>query len=191
LLNKLIIIKNLIALFIFLGQGSFCFGQSQEYKIDLENSSITFKVSHMSVLTVNGEFQEYSGRLCYNEQELLSINSSIVVESINTKDKSRDATLKSERYLDVKNYPLIIFTSTDIKVTSSSKTIKGSLKIKGVTREIELPYKKIKSKNPELTFIKISTQISRKDFDLDFGPMDVLIGNNVKVELKIVFSKTK
>ena len=191
MLNKAIIIKNLIALFLFLGQGIFCFGQTQEYKIDLANSTVTFLVSHMGVLTVTGEFQEFSGTLGFDEQELLSIESSIVVESINTKDNSRDTTLKSEGYLDVKNYPLIIFTSTDIKVTSSSKTIKGSLKIKGVTREIELSYKKIKSKNPELTFIKISTQISRKDFDLDFGPMDVLIGNNVKVELKIVFSKTK
>ena len=176
---------------MFLGQGSFCFGQTQEYKIDLANSAITFKISHMGVLTVKGEFLEFSGILRFNEQELLSIESSIVVESINTKDKSRDATLKSEGYLDVKEYSLIGFTSTDVKVTLSSKTISGILKIKGVTREIELPFQLIKSKNPELTFIKISTLISRKAFKLDFGLMDDLIGNDIKVELKIAFSTTK
>lgn len=176
---------------MILGQVFFCFSQIQEYKIDLANSAITFKISHMGVLTVKGEFQKFSGTLVFNEQELLSIKSSIVVESIHTKDNSRDATLKNEGYLDVKNYPLISFTSTDVIITSSSKEIRGILKIKGATKEIELPYKKIKSKNPELNFIKISTQISRKDFNLDFGPMDVLISNNVKVELKIAFSKTK
>jgi len=143
LLNKVIIIKNLIALFLFLGQGYFCFGQTQEYKIDLANSTITFKVSHMGVLTVKGEFLEFSGTLRFNEQELLSIKSSIIVESIDTKDQSRDATLKSDGYLDVKNYPLISFTSIAIQVTSSLKTIRGILKIKEVSKEIELPFQRL------------------------------------------------
>lgn len=191
MLSKVIIIKNLIALFLFFGQGSFCLGQTQEYKIDLANSAITFKVSHMGVLTVKGEFQDFSGTLGFKEQELLSIECSIVVESINTKDKSRDATLKNEGYLDMKSYPLISFTSTDVKAISSIKTIKGILKIKGVTREIELPFQMIKSKNAEFIFIKILTLISRKTFELDFGLMDDLIGNDIKVELKIALIKTK
>ena len=176
---------------MILGQGSFCFGQIQEYKIDIENSTVAFKIAHMGVLTVKGEFQKFSGILRFNKQELVSIESSIMVESINTKERSRDATLKSEGYLDVKNYPLIGFTSSDIKITSVSKKIIGVLKIKGVTREIELPFQMIKSKNPERTFIKISTLINRKDFELDFGLIDDLIGNEIEVELKIAFLKTK
>jgi len=34
-----------------------------------------------------------------------------------------------------------------------------------------------------------TTSISRKNFNLDFGPMDGLIGNEIKVRLSIVAKK--
>lgn len=189
--NKISVIKNVIALFLLLGQGNYGFGQTDQYEIDLENSSIRFTISHMGVLTVKGEFQEFSGALSFNNKKLLVIECAIAVESINTKDKSRDATLLDKGYLDANEYPFISFISTTVGTTSRSKLIKGILKIKDVEKEILMPFQMIRSKDSKLAYLNISTVLRRTDFDLDFGPMDVLIGNDIKVVLKIAFLAPK
>jgi len=60
------------------------------------------------------------------------------------------------------------------------------LTIKDQSKEIGMPIEFSLSEDLKKLDIKISTTISRKYFELDFGPMNALIGDGVQVEVNIV-----
>ncbi len=168
-----------------LGQSSFGFAQTETFKIDAEQSTISFEVTHLGVLTVEGEFQDFSGSFTISNSRLLNLESAIEVSSINTKDTSRDKTLIDETYLNASNFPLINFHLVRIENTSKRKLLYGQLEIKGVLKDISMPYEMTKMKTHYC--LKITTILSRKDFNLDFGPMNALIGDKISVEIKLIF----
>lgn len=186
LLNKRFIIKSLIVLLFLIGQGSFCLAQTKTYEIDVEKSTIAFKISNLGILMVVGNFHNFSGSFIISNDNLQSIESEISVGSIDTKDKSRDKILVDEAYLDMNKHPTFSFYSTKINNTLKSKLIIGMLKIKDVEKEISMPFKLLKDGNS--FYIKISTTLSRKEFKLDFGGMNSLIGDVIKIELEVTNS---
>ncbi len=179
--NKSLSILFLALLFYF-GRGNSIYAQNQTLFIDDKASEVSFKVKHLGVLNVKGQFSKFSGTIHYREGKLTQLESAIKVNSVNTDDKSRDETLLSSAYLDVKTFPVISFSSTAI----TSHQIIGLLKIKNVEQEITMPYEL-----SEDSVLIISTDISREDFKLDFGSMDSLIGDRIEVKLRIVAQKTK
>jgi len=120
-----------------------------------------------------------------NGNALQSIDGSIRVASIDTDDTKRDGSLRSDAYLDEEAYPLIVFHSTQI-VTGVEPSIIGKLKLKDQEREIRIPYTYRISDSGTKCFITLSTSILRSHFQLDFGPMDALVGDEVRVELEVV-----
>lgn len=162
----------------FIGQA-----QTTDYEIDSKRSTISFSVTHMGVLTVHGDFTHFSGSFSYNSthKELKSIQSTIKANSIDTNDSSRDQTLIGEAYLYTEAYPHITFQASKI----TSDTITGMLQIKGIIKEVSIPYTYIDSKHTDDIGIKMSTTLDRNDFDLDFGAMNMLVGNDITVELII------
>ena len=112
--------------------GNLCLGfsQTKEYAIIPKESRISFKVSHMGFLTVNGEFHEFSGKLLLTHGKWQGLKSDIRVKSIDTKDTTRDKTIVGDGYLNANTYPLITFTSSRI----TNDTLTGYLTIKGVRK---------------------------------------------------------
>jgi len=173
------IIKIIVLLSVFVGGIHFCFSQEKKCVIGINRSKISFSITHLKFLTVNGAFNNFSGDLTYDiNGNLKDIQSTIQVESIDTKDKMRDKTLKSDAYLNTNQFPKIHFYSTDINVITN--TIKGVLKIKNVKKRISMSFK-ISSES----LISISTILKRSDFKLDFGSMNSLIGDNIKVKIEV------
>ena len=168
------------ALFLLMGQGNFCVAQVETYRIDKNQSSVAFEVTHLGVLKVNGQFQDFSGMFVFVEEKLTQIESKIDVESIDTEDKSRNESLVDEGYLNAKEHPFIHFKSISVK----DNVITGLLTIKEVEKNIEFPFHLKKKK--DFFQITISTMVSRKGFNLDFGAMDALVGDEIRIELKIV-----
>lgn len=155
-------------------QGIFGFCQTETLFINPEASKVTFTIKHMGVLNVEGIFKEFQGQIRFNKKKLSHIESSIKVASINTDDQGRDRTIISEDYLNAESFPLISFVSETI----NEQDITGTLKIKNVEKRITIPY--VIDKNG---VINISTTLSREQFELDFGSMNSLIGNTIKVQL--------
>jgi len=166
-----------LALIFIIIQGIFCFAQTKQLLIDKEKSQIKFKTKHLGVLIVNGVFEEFSGTVLYGDKKLKEIKSKIQVKSINTLDESRDKTLLNNAYLDERNYPLISFKSSEI----SNNIIKGLIKIKNVEKEIELNYN-----IDEHEVLSLKAKIRRDNFNLHFGTMNSLIGNEIVIEIKII-----
>ena len=90
------------------------------YDIDPAHSGVLFKVRHMMISNVRGEFQRVSGTLDLNEEDhnISSLDVIIDAASINTHEEKRDEHLKSPDFLDVAKYPQIIFKSTKIAPTA-------------------------------------------------------------------------
>lgn len=157
--------------------------QNEGYHFSQVGSKMTFEVSHMEFLTVQGQFDEFSGSLTGGDGIFSSIQTSIRVQSINTKDASRDDSLLDEGYLDASTYPEITFKSSEID--NSSRIIYGTLKIKDIEKKIKVPFSIANKKGATSSTLKATTNINRKYFEIDFGLMDDLVGDNIKVILEL------
>ncbi len=111
---------------------------ADEWKIDKTHSSVSFKVRHMAISRVKGGFDEFSGIVQFDGKNVNrgSVELSIDVASVNTKDKKRDTDLKSPVFFDVVTYPLITFKSTSITEEGDGFKINGDMTMKDVTKEV-------------------------------------------------------
>src|SRR5450755_1675921 len=86
------------------------------WNIDPVHSVAEFKVKHMMISNVKGQFPKVSGALTLDESDLAKsrVEASIEAASIETCDAQRDAHLKSPDFLDVEKFPTLSFKSTNI-----------------------------------------------------------------------------
>jgi len=109
------------------------------WNIDPVHSAAEFKVKHMMISNVKGQFTAVQGVLALDETALTNshIEASIDAASINTRDPQRDAHLKSADFFDVEKFPTLSFKSTRIsRVSDGELTVAGDLTIHGVTRNV-------------------------------------------------------
>ena len=184
--NKKDLIKNFALLVFFTGQVLSAFSQNQFYDIDVNNSDISFKISHMAFLTVNGNFSDVDGKISLSDSTLISINAKIKVQSINTKDKTRDESLLDKVYLDAENHPFIRFRSKEIDTDLVTPQLIGIIKIKDVEKKVSMPFELNHVEDGKKIHLEIETTLNRRDFGLDFGQMDTLVGDDIKVVIKIL-----
>jgi polyisoprenoid-binding protein YceI len=173
-----------IMLLLCLGQFVVAQAQQQSFKVDPEASTISFEITHLGYLTVEGTFHRFRGSFEMAGDSISSVLGIIEVASIDTEDKSRDESLRSDAYLDAEAYPHILFKSTQGDLDAG--TLTGDLSIKGVTRSVDLSVKSFPTQDGSIATLHFSTIINRQDFKLDFGMMDSLVGDEIKIKLEVV-----
>ena len=79
------------------------------WNIDPAHTVAEFKVKHMMISNVKGQFAKVSGVLTLDEADVTksSVEASIDVASIGTNDAQRDGHLKSADFFDVEKFPTI------------------------------------------------------------------------------------
>lgn len=172
---------------------------SLTYNIDPSHTAAHFKVRHMMISWVRGEFTKISGALTLNEANLgeSKATAEIDVNSINTRVPDRDKDLLSANFLDAAKYPTIKFQSAKIVQTGEDEyRVTGDLTIHGVTRPVVLD---IDSVTPEVKdpwgFYRrgaaAETKISRKEFGLSTNPVletgGVVIGDEIQINIDAEF----
>ena len=154
--------------------------------IDSAHSEIGFKVKHLMISTVKGNFNTFGGGIQKDGAVFVSINTG----SINTGNEDRDGHLKSGDFFNSEEYPTIEFSGT---ISEDMNTITGNITIKGVTKEITL--------NTEYNGMsvdpwgntkhgwEITGTINRNDFGLTWNaPLEtggVLVSEEVKLSMDI------
>lgn len=115
---------------------------ADEYAIDPAHSSVTFAVKHMVITDVKGSFNELEGVIHYDENDISksSVRVTINAASIDTNNEDRDKHVRSEDFLSVDEYPDITFESKNISKTDDGLLAEGTLTIRGVSREVEIPF---------------------------------------------------
>jgi polyisoprenoid-binding protein YceI len=171
------------------------------WTIDPAHSIAEFKVRHMMIANVKGQFSKISGVLTLDESNLTnsSIESSIEASSIETRDGQRDAHLRSADFFDVANFPTLHFKSTGISIVSDEEvSVEGDLTIHGVTHKVRFavdgptPPTKDPWGNTRVA-ISAVTKINRKDFGLTWNAAletgGILVGDEVTITLDVEFVK--
>jgi polyisoprenoid-binding protein YceI len=171
------------------------------WNIDHVHSVAEFKVKHMMISNVKGQFTGISGVLKLDEGDITrsSIEATIDAASINTGDAQRDGHLKSADFFNVETFPTLGFKSTHVtRNADGDLTIDGDLTMHGVTRKttfsVEGPSAPAKDPwgNTRIG-LSATTKINRKDFGLTWNSTletgGVLVGEEVTITLDVQFVK--
>lgn len=163
------------------------------FQIDPTHSNAHFKVKHMMVATVRGEFTKLSGTMQYDpaKPEAIVIDATVDATTINTREPKRDGHLKSPDFFDVEKFPSITFKSKSAKSTGKGKlAVTGDLTIRGVTKSVVLDVEGLDAEvkdpwgNMRVGAVA-STKINRKDFGLNWNQAleagGVLVGDTVDI----------
>jgi polyisoprenoid-binding protein YceI len=169
------------------------------WNIDPAHAVAEFKVKHMMIANVKGQFAKVSGVLTLDESELTNSRVEAVIEaaSIETREPQRDAHLKSADFLHVEKFPTLSFKSTSL-VRDGELAVEGDLTIRGVTRKalfsVEGPTPPTKDPwgNTRVA-VSATTKINRKDFGLTWNTAletgGILVGDEVTITLDVEFVK--
>ena len=169
--------------------------------IDVDHSNIGFKVRHMMVSNVKGDFARFSGNVDIDDKDLAKTKVDAVIEtaSINTGVAKRDEHLKSPDFFDVAKYPAMTFVSRKVKKEGLDKLkIYGQLTLHGVTKDVVLDVQGLnKSFKDPWGNIKrgasATTTINRKDYGLVWNKAiesgGVMVGDEVNISLEIELLK--
>ena len=171
------------------------------WNIDAAHSVAEFKVKHMMISNVKGQFAKVSGSLSVDNADITKsrVEATIDATSIQTGDVQRDAHLKSADFFDVEKYPTLIFKSS--RVTSKGEgelSVEGDLTIHGVTKKVVFAAEgpTVPAKDPwgnTRTAISATTKINRKDYGLAWNAAletgGILVGEEVSITLEVQFVK--
>jgi len=162
---------------------------ADEYKIDPNHSSVNFSVTHLMVSTVNGRFNTFEGKILFDDKDVTksSVNVDIKTASVNTDNTSRDNDLRSPGFFDADKFPDITFQSKSIEKKGNDYVAHGTLTIKGVAKDVDLPFQ-LKGpvdagKMGKVMGAHASLTVNRQDFGVAKAPG--MVGNEVKIDLNV------
>lgn len=168
------------------------------WNLDPSHSEVQFKVKHMVISTVSGEFQIFNANIESENEDFnhAKINFTADVNSINTKNKDRDNHLKSDDFFAAAQHPDIKFTSTS---GIENGKIAGNLEIKGVSKPVVLDAEFGGVINDPFGFVRagfeISGKINRKDFGLSWSQTTeaggLVVSDEVKLIANVEFTKAQ
>ncbi len=170
------------------------------YLIDPAHSEITFKVKHLMITNVTGNFTKFEGKMESNSDDFTDaeIDFSADIDSINTNNEQRDGHLKTGDFFDAAQFPKLVFKSTSFEKQSGDiYKLNGNLTVHGVTKPITLsaelggvttdPWGQSK------VGFEISGSIHRKDFGLEWNAAletgGVMLSDEVKLLLNVQLVK--
>ena len=168
-----------------------------QYNIDPQHSGVHFKVRHLMISSVRGEFTKVTGSatIVPGHPESSSFEAIIDAASISTREPDRDNHLKSPDFLDVANHPTITFKSKKITSTGpDSYSAVGDLTIRGTAKEVTLKVEEVseEAKDPWGMMRRgatASTTINRKDFGVTFNMAletgGFVVGDDVQITIDL------
>lgn len=169
------------------------------WQIDSAHSHISFRVRHMMISRVRGEFTEFDGTIDFDENnpEQTEVDVTIEAASIDTREEDRDDHLRSEDFLHVEEFPHIHFRSKRVELIDEEQArLIGDLTIRGETNEVELDvtYQGM-AQSPWGSMsagFAATTTLNRKEWGLTWNQAletgGFLVGDelNVDIELELV-----
>jgi len=163
--------------------------QAQSFKVDPSHSEIGFKVKHLMISNVKGNFSKFDGSYELEKGKLTKLEGTVEVSSIDTDIEKRDNHLRSEDFFFVEKYPKMTFKMTKF----NGDSVTGELTIRGVTKTVTFdadvsgmikdPWGNIRSA------MTLTGKINRMDYGLKWNKAleagGVVVGESVKLEIEL------
>ncbi len=161
------------------------------YKVDASHSNVGFKVKHLMISNVRGNFEKFSGSFEYDEKTgtVKSIDGTVEVDSINTDNKKRDGHLKSADFFDAVNHSQITFKVNKIE----DEKAYGKFTMRGVTKDVVFDIEKtgeiVDPWGNKRVGLEIEGKVNRKDYGLNWNKAleagGVMVGEDVKINVEL------
>jgi polyisoprenoid-binding protein YceI len=153
------------------------FAELKEWRIDGAHSYVGFKVRHMMVSWVRGQFAGVSGTLAHDPTDIAKTKVTVEIDanSINTANERRDKHLRSADFFDVEKFPKISFVSKKVAGDpQSGLKLIGDLTLHGVTKEVTLDVEGpapavADGRGGEKSGVTASGKINRSEFGLTWN----------------------
>lgn len=168
---------------------------STKWSLDKSHSEVQFKVKHMVISTVSGDFLDFDASAESQDESFDGANFSFEakVDSINTKNPQRDEHLKSDDFFNAGEFPTLNFKGNNF----SGNKLNGEITIKGTIKPITLnvdfggvitdPY------GNQRAGFEIEGEINRKDFGLNWSATTeaggLVVADKVKLIVNLEFIK--
>lgn len=165
------------------------------WQIDRAHSAVNFTINHFFT-PVDGSFDDYEATVNFdpNNLEGSSIDVTIPVESVNTRNQRRDNHLKSEDFFNTAQWPNIRFVSHTIESLGDNQFVAhGELTIRDNTHSFELPFELLgvmdhpMRENTKVAGIVADAQLMRTDFGVGVGDWaaTAVVGDRVNIRLNL------
>ena len=169
-----------------------------KWVLDPSHSELLFKVKHLMITNVKGEFRKFTAEIDGEDFINSKIKAVVDTSSIFTNEENRDNHLKSADFFDTENFREMKFESSSFEKTNSDNyLLKGMLTIKGISIPVSL-YVEFGgiNKDPwgnEKAGFSIEGKINRKDWGLNWNAAletgGVLVSDEVRIYGELQFVK--
>ncbi len=170
---------------------------STKWGLDPAHSEVQFKVKHLMISTVTGQFKVVSGEVETDNDDFA--NASVYFKadaaSVDTGSEQRDGHLRSGDFFDAENHPHIEFKASGYNAAEGK--ISGDLTIRDVTKPVTLDVEfSGTNKDPwgnQKAGFSLSGKINRTDFGLVWNAGleagGVLVSEEVRIVAEVQFVK--
>jgi polyisoprenoid-binding protein YceI len=170
---------------------------SSTWVLDPSHSELQFKVKHLMITNVTGQFKVIEGSVETADDTFNGAKVSFTadVASVDTGNGQRDGHLKSGDFFDTENFPTIQFVSDAYNAAEGK--ISGTLTIRGVSKPVTLDVdfsgvNKDPWGNTKAGF-SISGKINRTDWNLNWNAAlesgGVLVSEEVRISAEVQFAQ--
>ena len=202
--GEFIVMKSLVASSLFVAllatQTISSSAYAADYKIDPGHSQVGFKVRHLAISNVAGNFADFSGTFTYDPKNVSAskVQAKIAVKSVNTSEADRDKHLRGEDFFATDKFPEMTFVSKEVVPGKDGAfTLKGDLTLHGVTKSVTLDVEfSGAAKDPwgnERVAFAATTKLKRSEFGLTWNKVletgGLVVGDDVTVMLEIEGTK--
>lgn len=165
--------------------------QAATYSLDQAHTDVAFKIRHMGLSKVRGNFHTFSGTVQYDGHPAsLQVEARIEIDSIDTGNEKRDEHLLNEDFFDAGKHPLMTFKSRKVEKAKDGYVLVGDITIKGVTKPVRLdlevtgPVDSPMHPGTALIGLNLEGELPRHDFGVsNEGRSDKMIGKTVYLEI--------
>lgn len=169
-----------------------------KWVIDPSHSEVNFKVKHLMISTVTGEFKVFDGSAeteTDDFKEIHNIEFKADVKSLNTRNEQRDEHLRSEDFFAAEQYPSLTFKAASFNTSDDKLT--GTLTIRGVekpmTLDVDFGGVVVDAYGQTKAGLTISGKISRKEYGLTWSAVteagSVVVSDDVRLSAEVQFTK--
>lgn len=172
-----------------------------KWTIDPSHSEVQFKVKHLMITTITGNFHSYNLEVITDGDDFTTASKiafAAEVDSISTKNEQRDSHLKSAEFFNAEQHVVISFSGNKFEQDADEYLLHGDLTIKGITKPILLhvdfggivvdPYGQTKAG------FTVTGKISRKEFDLTWDAVteagQIVVSDEIRINCEIQLIKS-
>ncbi|WP_104722578.1 YceI family protein [Helicobacter mesocricetorum] len=168
---------------------------AKEYNLDKVHTDVGFKIKHLQISNVKGNFDDYSATIDFDPMsaEFKKLKAIIKTASIDTDNESRDDHLRQDDFFKVKKYPDMTFVMKKYeKIDNQTGKMTGTLTLAGVSKDITLETEIggiVKDKDgKERVGFSLNGKIKRSDFKFASSVPTLTVGDDIylNIELEVI-----